>query len=154
MLVHLCWHGIFQWLWHLSGTSALSFLPDISWYLLVRGKNNFWPVSLMNKIFSLLESSYMIDDACAKQKITIIEPSQYNNQAVGWKIWDKGKRFSPIYWDWCWASVWWVLGVLSLWVKWLRHEADQVKSEWGCTTLTFPHWMYLRSIYCTEMTLQ
>jgi len=49
----------------------------------------------MNKVFSLLESSYMIDDACAKQKITISEPSQYSNQAVGWKRWDKGKRFSP-----------------------------------------------------------
>jgi len=34
------------------------------------------------------------DDACAKQKITISEPSQYSNQAVGWKSWDKGKRFS------------------------------------------------------------
>ena len=37
----------------------------------------------------------MIDDACAKQKITISESSQYSNLAVDWKSWDKGKRFSP-----------------------------------------------------------
>jgi len=49
----------------------------------------------MDKIFSLLESSYVIDDACAKQKIAISEPSQYNKQAVDSKRWDKGKRFSP-----------------------------------------------------------
>jgi len=80
------------------------------------------------------------DDACAKQKITISEPSQFSNQAVGWNCWDKGKRFSSRCWDWCWGSVRWVLGVLSLWVKWLRHDDDQVKSEWGCTTVPIPHW--------------
>jgi hypothetical protein len=153
--------GAFVLAWYVSVAITHEWgicLIIFAWYLLVSGKTNLWPGSLMNKIFRSLESSYMID-VCAKQKVTVSGQSQYSKQVVGWTIWGRGKRFPPKCWDQVWESysvdTWGSFFVGKVVEAWTDHSPlpnAKVKNEWSCTTLPLPHWMYLRNAYHSVMT--